>query len=511
MPRFLDRETLLFLLFLAVLAATNGFHANGLPLYKEEPRRVTIAQEMRSTGEYLLPTVFMEPYYRKPPLHNWLTAAFAGSDGKLSNLEARAPVMASLVMLSLAVFLFVRARAPDANALMAGVMTAVNGLMLFEYGRTAQPDVMLALFCFLSFALFMAQPHSRAMLAASGLCMGLAIMTKGYGPLFFYPGLLAYALIWEEEKWLWCKRLAAHLGIALLPLCAWMAVVALQYDLAAMFATMAREVTQRAEGGVGKLLLHLVLFPLKMLGYIMPLPLLALVFRKHVRWVKTPAFQAAVCVIITSFMVFWALPRSLERYLLPAVPLAALLLGYWTPKDAQVPALVKNSIAGLVGLGSLAVGVVFLVWGEYGGLPYLLLPLTGAALLYLYKGRGLAANSVGVALVALLFIEHGYYHAKNYDSPQPGPVVAAAAAAMDDPAKPWVISREPDFFPIILGADFSRHAGRTGWYEDMAAKEGLLDAPYYLWTRQEQREGCERLHAMEFAKGPSPIYVYLCQ
>lgn len=517
-------EYLLAGLFLLVLALTNGVHANGLPLFKEEPRRVTIAQEMLLTGEYTAPTVFQVPYYRKPPLHNWLIAACAGPDGKLTNVEARASSLVCVVALGLAVFLFARRSAPEASALTALALATVNGMVLFEYGRTAQPDVPLALCCFLAYALFMAFPRSRLALVCSGLAMGGAILIKGYGPLFFYPGLLLYGLIWENENKRFCLRLLEHLAYALLPVLAWLAAFALERDLSVFFATLQSEVALRQGSSLSELLQHLVLFPLKVLGYALPIPLVALAFRKHVRLVRSPVFLSSCCILGTAFVTFWLLSRSLERYFLPALPLAALVVAHFVPGGATFDPRVKKL---LLGLGALALIPLAGFLGWRGGVEtvlWLTVPVLGLGGYALYRGNRFGLNLLACCLVVLCLVEHGYYQAKNLDSPDPEPLITRLDAVMtsaeyETGPLPWIIDSdggltaagEPrNFWPIEVGAPFTCRTGRLGVDENVARKRGLLAGPHLLWTQRLDTPGCTLLTSAEFAKGPSPFHVLRC-
>lgn len=505
----LRAETLCALAFLAALALTQGFHAGNLPYYKEEPRRVIIAQEMRLTGDYLTPSVFNRPYYRKPPLHNWVTAAAAGADGLLTRWEARLPATACLVLLGLGVFCYLRQAGPQkagANALVGMAVACLNGLTLFEYGRTAQPDILLALCCFASFALFTAWPTSRPALILSGLAMGLAVLTKGYGPLFFYPGLALYALVWQRDRWVWLRRLGLHAAVAALPVLAWLIPFALENDLLRLAATVGGEVGQRAGEGLAALPGHMLLFPLKVLGYLLPIPLL-FVWRKRSGKqadLGTPAFAGALCAAACAFAVFWILPASLERYLLPAAPLLAVAGAHLVPRALVVPAWLPRAFGILTAVGMTASGGFLVALGHAEGLVFLLIPasaLGGYAWWAVRRGGSTpAVHVLALALITLFVLEHGYYQAKGFDSPDPGPSAARMEALMADPDLPWVVDHH--FYPVILGSAFMTATGRVAWFDSVAPAE-MLAAPHYVWSETAERPGCVHLERIRFAKGPA--------
>src|ERR1700756_1150842 len=62
-----------------------------LEIKGEEGRRILPAVTMLETGNYLVPQVGSEPYFRKPPLINWLVAASFELTGIRNEWTARLP------------------------------------------------------------------------------------------------------------------------------------------------------------------------------------------------------------------------------------------------------------------------------------------------------------------------------------------------------------------------------------------------------------------------------------
>src|SRR2546430_14227034 len=69
---------------------------------------------MLDTGNYLVPQVGSEPYYRKPPLVNWLVAASFKITGVRNEWTARLPSALSILAVALA-FLTVAGRSLGPN------------------------------------------------------------------------------------------------------------------------------------------------------------------------------------------------------------------------------------------------------------------------------------------------------------------------------------------------------------------------------------------------------------
>src|SRR5688500_8800977 len=73
-----------------------------LEIKGEEGRRILPAVTMLDTGNYLVPQVGSEPYYRKPPLVNWLVAASFKLTGLRNEWTARLPSVLCVLAVALA-------------------------------------------------------------------------------------------------------------------------------------------------------------------------------------------------------------------------------------------------------------------------------------------------------------------------------------------------------------------------------------------------------------------------
>src|SRR5213082_4312895 len=73
-----------------------------LEIKGEEGRRILPAVTMLESGNYLVPQVGSEPYYRKPPLVNWLVAASFKITGVRNEWTARLPSALCVLAVALA-------------------------------------------------------------------------------------------------------------------------------------------------------------------------------------------------------------------------------------------------------------------------------------------------------------------------------------------------------------------------------------------------------------------------
>src|SRR5438874_13597970 len=75
----------------------------------EEGRRILPAVRMLETGNYIVPQIGSNPYFRKPPLVNWLVAASFKVFGVRNEWTARLP--SALAVLAVAIAFVTVARA----------------------------------------------------------------------------------------------------------------------------------------------------------------------------------------------------------------------------------------------------------------------------------------------------------------------------------------------------------------------------------------------------------------
>ena len=95
-------RSLALLLVVAVWALIYLPGLGALEIKGEEGRRILPAVTMLETGNYLVPQVGSEPYYRKPPLVNWLVAASFKIFGVRNEWTARIPSALCVLMVALA-------------------------------------------------------------------------------------------------------------------------------------------------------------------------------------------------------------------------------------------------------------------------------------------------------------------------------------------------------------------------------------------------------------------------
>ena len=159
----------------------------------DEPRYAAIGQAMAQSGDWITPRLWGAPWFEKPALLYWMTAAgFRAGLGV--DLAPRLPVaLLSLVFLA---FFHTRIRhewdARAANISTAMLATSAGWL---TYSHVAVTDLPLAVFftAALLFSLPWIARGDRTAVTRAAACLGLAVLAKGlvplvlFVPVFFFP------------------------------------------------------------------------------------------------------------------------------------------------------------------------------------------------------------------------------------------------------------------------------------------------------------------------------------
>src|SRR4029077_17037692 len=88
----------------------------------EEGRRILPAIRMLDTGNYIVPQVGSSPYYRKPPLVNWLVAASFKIFGARNEWTARLPSALSVLAVAIAFVTVARGSLGPKGSLLAALI-----------------------------------------------------------------------------------------------------------------------------------------------------------------------------------------------------------------------------------------------------------------------------------------------------------------------------------------------------------------------------------------------------
>jgi 4-amino-4-deoxy-L-arabinose transferase-like glycosyltransferase len=170
----------------------------------EEGRRILPAVRMLETGNYVVPQVGSSPYYRKPPLVNWLVAASFKFLGVRNEWTARLPSAFSVLVLAIALVTVARASLGARGSIIAAMIWLTN-IGIIEKGRLIEIEGLyvslfgLAIIFWLSF--FLQKKSPWLIWLPASVFLGLGILAKGPTHLlFFYAIVLAVLSYWKEWR-----------------------------------------------------------------------------------------------------------------------------------------------------------------------------------------------------------------------------------------------------------------------------------------------------------------------
>ena len=165
-----------------------GLTRTGL-LGPDEPRYAAIGRAMSQSGDWVTPRLWGEPWFEKPALLYWMTAAGfkAGLD---QDLAPRLPVALLSVGFLIYFFVALRAEFGERAALYATSILATSAGWL-AYSHIAVPDLPMSATFAAAMLIVMRQPLANVRGSVwPGILLGLAVLAKGLVPLvLFLPAL----------------------------------------------------------------------------------------------------------------------------------------------------------------------------------------------------------------------------------------------------------------------------------------------------------------------------------
>src|SRR5258708_35668002 len=175
-----------------------------MPSKGEGARRIWTAVRMLETGNYLVPQVGSNPYYRNPPLVNWLVAASFKFFGVRNEWTARLPSALSVLLVAIAFVTVARASLGARGSIIAAMIWLTN-IGIIEKGRLIEIEALyvslcgLAIIFWLSFFLQKKSPWLTWL--PPSVFLGLVLLAKGPTHLLFFYGIvIAVLAYWKDWR-----------------------------------------------------------------------------------------------------------------------------------------------------------------------------------------------------------------------------------------------------------------------------------------------------------------------
>lgn len=189
-----------------------------LAIKGEEGRRILPAISMLESGNYLVPEVGGEAYFRKPPLINWLVAASFKLFGVRNEWTARLPSAISVLAVAVAFVTVARASLGPGGSTIAAIIWLTN-IGIIEKGRLIEIEglyVSLSGLAIIFWLSFWEQRKSAWLIwIPSCIFLGLGLLAKGPVHLLFFYGVVI-AVLWTTRSWRLLYHPAHFVGLLIM-------------------------------------------------------------------------------------------------------------------------------------------------------------------------------------------------------------------------------------------------------------------------------------------------------
>src|SRR5438093_10963338 len=163
----------------------------------EEGRRILSAIRMLATGNYIVPQVGSNPYFRKPPLVNWLVAGSFQFFGVRNEWTARLPSAVAVLAVAIAFVTVGRPGLGPRGSTIAALIWMTN-IGIIEKGRLIEIEALYVSLCGLAIIFWLSfwiQGKSAWLIwIPASIFLGLGLLTKGPTHLAFFYAIVLAAL-----------------------------------------------------------------------------------------------------------------------------------------------------------------------------------------------------------------------------------------------------------------------------------------------------------------------------
>src|SRR5881398_871007 len=179
-----------------------------LAIKGEEGRRILPAIGMLKSGNYIVPEVGGNPYFRKPPLVNWMVAASFRIFGVRNEWTARLPSAVAVLAVAIALVTVARASLGPRGSIIAALVWMTN-IGMIEKGRLIEIEALYVSLCGLATIFWLScwvQKKSPWLIwIPPSIFLGLGLLAKGPTHLVFFYAVVV-AVLWRAKDW----RLLLH-------------------------------------------------------------------------------------------------------------------------------------------------------------------------------------------------------------------------------------------------------------------------------------------------------------
>jgi hypothetical protein len=256
-PAWLTRAAHPILVLSALCAFLFFYGLSAGELYRTENLRAIIADEFLRSGDWIVPRLYGEPLFTKPPGTYAAIALASWPFGDVTEWTARLP---SAIAATLTVFLFYWYFSRQLGRLSGLVAATIlpMSVMWLDKAPSAEIDMMQVMWVAAAIIFFLRALEEgdcsrRPRVATRGfgwwllslLCVAGGVLTKWTAPVFFYA--TAVTLLWRrgQLRLLWSRYHLVSTALAASICLAWVATAVYRAGWQEFYGTVSREAFQR--------------------------------------------------------------------------------------------------------------------------------------------------------------------------------------------------------------------------------------------------------------------------
>lgn len=328
----LKKEKLLvgFSLLLIIYAIYYGLGT--LPFRSDDGLRGLVAFEMEQTGEYIVPHLWGEYYYNKPPLFNWFIVASVKIIGDWSNFSIRFATATSLLLFGVLIFLFLKKHYQNWKVpFITAVASITTATILYDDAMVAEIDIT---FSVMVYGIFMSifiwhDKNKWKMYVVAYIFAALAFLMKGFPAIIFIGFTLFFWMLWKKRfKQLFSLQHVVGALVFLLIVGGYYAAYTSRFSDGpmVMLKRLWTESTMRTVNNftASTYIFNFFRFPLRLLSSLLPWSIFfLLLFQKGIKdkYKKNPILQFYLITFLGNIIIYWISPGNNLRYTLMFIPL----------------------------------------------------------------------------------------------------------------------------------------------------------------------------------------------
>lgn len=341
-----------------------------IELRAEEPRRAIVSIEMLLSGNWIVPHINGWAYYNKPPVFNWLMAAFFALAGSMEEWVVRLPSLLSFILLGFLNYRFTRKYVSERVAVLSSLFFLTGADLLF-YGtvNTGEIDLFYSLVVYLqvmAIFIFFHRKEYLKMFLWSYFLVAIGFLTKGM-PSLAFQAITVLAVAIYHRKFLLLLGWQHLLGILLFAGLSgiYLYFYGLQDNAIAFLVRQFKEASQRTglETPLTDTLIQFVTFPLQLIKLLLPWSLLVFFFfrKGFFRSLFENNFIAfSALFFVFNILLYWISGDFKARYYYMFFPFLCVLLAYYFEKHQESMPVTRKVIFSIFNIIALVLPLAFI-------------------------------------------------------------------------------------------------------------------------------------------------------